>query len=100
MRRFTQNAQFHGWLSYLLRTALIGLALLPFRIEAQTWTPLTHTAPIGAGTSLLLTDGTVLVHQSCSSVWYRLTPDATGSYINGTWSAIASLPAGYAPLYY
>src|SRR5262249_34995823 len=23
--------------------------------------------------------------------WYRLTPDASGSYVNGTWSAIASM---------
>ena len=32
--------------------------------------------------------------------WWRLTPDANGSYVNGTWSQIASLPAGYGPLYF
>jgi len=32
--------------------------------------------------------------------WLRLTPDNTGNYINGTWSQIASMPAGYAPTFY
>ena len=32
--------------------------------------------------------------------WYKLTPDLTGSYLNGTWSQIASLPAGYQPQAY
>jgi len=27
-------------------------------------------------------------------------PDINGSYVNGTWSQIASLPAGYQPLYF
>jgi hypothetical protein len=29
-----------------------------------------------------------------------LTPDNTGSYADGTWTQIASLPPGYAPLYH
>jgi hypothetical protein len=53
---------------------------------------------------LLETNGTVLVHNEPSSggtgAWYKLTPDSTGSYINGTWKQIASLPSGYAPLYF
>jgi hypothetical protein len=53
---------------------------------------------------MLLTDGTVLVHEQCSPNWYKLTPDNAGSYINGTWSAIATLPMiggkQYAPLYF
>ncbi|MEI9929856.1 MAG: hypothetical protein WDM89_04645 [Rhizomicrobium sp.] len=37
--------------------------------------------------------------QSASSdaQWYRLTPDNTGSYVNGTWVKMASLPSGYSP---
>ncbi len=31
------------------------------------------------------------------SDWYKLTPDNTGSYLKGTWSQVASLPAGYVP---
>jgi hypothetical protein len=49
---------------------------------------------------LLLTDGTVIVHEQCGSRWFRLTPDIYGSYVNGTWSPLASLPAGYQPLYF
>lgn len=50
------------------------------------------------GTMFLLTDGTVMV-QECMSIfgaswatrrWWRLTPDTTGSYTNGTWSALAN----------
>src|SRR4029077_20104169 len=29
--------------------------------------------------------------------WWQLTPDNTGSYKNGTWAQIASLPSGYSP---
>jgi hypothetical protein len=66
------------------------------------WTQVTAKAPFGgngAGTAVLMTDGTVLIHDN-SQNWYKLTPDITGSYINGTWSQVASLPSGYAPLYY
>ena len=54
---------------------------------------------------LLASDGTVLVHveppnAGGTSIWFRLTPDAHGSYINGTWSRIAPMPAGYNPLYF
>ena len=31
------------------------------------------------------------------SDWWKLTPDITGSYINGTWTQLASLPKGYVP---
>jgi hypothetical protein len=57
---------------------------------------------------LLLTDGRVLVHSepNCTgckgnySSWYMLTPDNTGSYVNGTWTQVASLPSGYEPLFF
>jgi hypothetical protein len=32
--------------------------------------------------------------------WWKLTPDANGSYVNGTWTQAASLPSNYAPLYH
>src|SRR6476660_6343033 len=67
---------------------------------AQTWTPLVHQPTFSASTALLLTDGTVVVQATESGAWWRLTPDNTGSYINGTWSQLASMPAGYGPLYY
>lgn len=57
---------------------------------------------------LLLTDGRVLVHSepNCTGCvgnynhWYTLTPDITGSYVNGTWKQIAPLPSGYDPLFF
>jgi Kelch motif len=53
---------------------------------------------------LLLTDGTVIAHAGSTADWYKLTPDINGSYVNGTWSQIASLPVingtQYAPLYF
>jgi hypothetical protein len=49
---------------------------------------------------LLLTDGTIMMHEACGSRWFRLAPDVNGSYVNGTWSQLASLPDQYRPLYY
>ena len=65
-----------------------------------SWTSLNH--PLGQNLSnpILLTDGTVIAHVSCTSNWYKFTPDNTGSYNNGTWAAIASLPSGYAPRFF
>ncbi len=65
------------------------------------WTGLQNAYP---GTfpdlPLLLTDGTVAVHEGCTPNWYKLTPDKKGSYRNGKWSTLASMPSGYAPLYF
>jgi hypothetical protein len=66
------------------------------------WTPLNHQPGLfnGASNPILLTDGTVLVQDTGFPDWWRLTPDATGSYVNGTWSQVATLPVGYSPLYH
>jgi hypothetical protein len=48
----------------------------------------------------LLTDGSVIVQDAGCPDWWRLTPDSSGSYANGTWTQIGSLPPGYAPLYH
>jgi hypothetical protein len=87
----------------LLRTQGMVCAIL-FAVAsfgaAQTWTPLAHQPTFLPDTAFLLTDGTVMTHQYLSRNWWRLTPDINGSYVNGTWSRPASLPAGYGPLYY
>jgi hypothetical protein len=51
---------------------------------------------------MLMMDGSIMVqvYSSQTGEWYRLTPDAFGSYLNGTWTSDSHLPAGYAPLYY
>src|SRR5262245_25556525 len=60
-----------------------------------TWTPLTNLAPEGIATCMLLSDGTVMalasVEENPGKNWYRLTPDAFGSYLNGTWSPLATM---------
>ena len=69
--------------------------------SANPWTDVTAPFPgSGPDTSLLLTDGTVLMHDWCTTNWYRLTPDINGLYETGTWSAIAAMPSGYAPAYF
>lgn len=65
-----------------------------------TWVRTTNIPSLGLGVPLLLTDGSVLCHAPQSRNWRKLTPDAFGSYQNGTWSTVAQLPSGYGPLYY
>jgi hypothetical protein len=64
---------------------------------AQTLTKLKNQPPDGVIISYQLTDGTVMVQGNNYSDWWKLTPDNTGSYVNGTWTQLASLPSGYAP---
>jgi Kelch motif len=40
---------------------------------------------------LLLTDGSVMCQEQGGKRWKKLTPDASGSYINGTWSDLAPM---------
>ena len=63
------------------------------------WTTLTNSPGVALQNPLLMTDGTVIATSACTGNWYKLTPDNTGSYINGTWTQIASMPSGYAPLF-
>jgi hypothetical protein len=74
--------------------------LLAGNVRAQSWQPLQHQPTIGAGTALLLMDGTVMVQDSGGQAWWKLTPDISGSYVAGTWSQLAPTPSGYAPLYF
>lgn len=49
---------------------------------------------------MLMTDGSVLIQDTGFPDWWKLTPDAHGSYLNGTWTEVASLPTTYSPLYH
>jgi hypothetical protein len=90
----------------VLRTFGIGLGFLVILTglaSAGQWQPLKNQPTFsGAGIMLLLTDGRVMVHeeQSNDQNWYTLTPDSKGSYINGTWKKLATMPSGYAPLFF
>ena len=82
----------------LMLLAALGIA------NGQSWQPLTHQPSFPAGAALLLTDGTVMVHHEDAndgfSEWYKLTPDINGSYVNGTWTQVASLASNYGPLFF
>jgi len=86
----------------LLAWSSIASAQEPF--TAGTWTPTKHAPASAVAHAVLLNDGSVLVNsmffQNHSDPWYRLVPDKTGSYINGTWSNAGTLPSGYNPLYF
>jgi hypothetical protein len=77
-----------------------GLILAPGLATAQKLVQLKNQPPDGALITFQMTDGTVLAQSGAENTWYKLTPDNTGSYINGTWSQAATLPPGYQPLYF
>jgi hypothetical protein len=60
-----------------------------------TWNTFNAPSGVSADTMLLLTNGTVLVHDANrpslsrtfgGANWYRLTPDDHGDYRSGSWS--------------
>src|ERR1700741_3804312 len=79
---------------------LTVLLLVSSASQAQTITRLKHAAPDGIVISFQMTDGTIVGQGFNLIDWWQLTPDNTGSYVNGTWKQLASLPAGYSPLYH
>jgi hypothetical protein len=100
--------------SYKLLAMMVALPLLA---KAGTWQPLNNQPPMpditdpqtnaflsegGAAFPMLLTDGSVIVRNVNSQQFYanarvfKLTPDINGSYRNGSWSEIASMP--YTPV--
>jgi|HubBroStandDraft_2_1064218.scaffolds.fasta_scaffold76587_1 hypothetical protein len=91
----------------MLGIAMIAVCALNAATAQSHWTRLTNSPPVNVGAILLLTDGTVIAHEEndqngnvATLAWYKLTPDINGSYVNGTWSQIASLPTGYGPLFF
>jgi hypothetical protein len=81
----------------------------PLHVELETleardlligsWTAVANLAPGPIGTMILLSDGTIMAqngdldsnHTANRNQWYKLTPNASGSYANGTWSNLASM---------
>src|SRR5262249_13911145 len=80
----------------------------PEEPAAGRWQSLVNQPTVLCDTALLLTDGRVMVHQygdpqhngQGMNNWWALTPDANGSYLNGTWSQLASMSSTYGPLYF
>ena len=59
------------------------------QVLTGTWQAIT-TPPASVDNCLLLTDGSVMCHGYASTQWYKLTPTSAGSYVSGTWTALAS----------
>ena len=75
-----------------LKGFLLLRLLIPGRMMAVgTWAQLVNQAPGGIQIMLLLSDGSVMAANRGGNAWYRLTPDAHGSYVNGTWTTRASM---------
>ena len=87
--------------SCILFKKFLAVAIVLFTVcrvsRAQTVRALVHQPPDGIQITFQLTDGTVLAQGNAASDWWKLTPDNSGSYVNGTWTQVASLPAGYVP---
>jgi hypothetical protein len=82
--------------------AVVALTLVG-SASGQTWTKLTNQPGVNVGPMLQLRDGRILVNESQSpdpGVWKILTPDSTGSYVNGTWSSGGTMQSGYEPIYF
>ncbi|HEX4078667.1 MAG TPA: hypothetical protein VHX61_07325 [Rhizomicrobium sp.] len=73
------------------------LAAVPSLALGQSVQQLKNQPPDGAIYTLQLTDGTVLAQGYNENDWWVLTPDNSGSYVNGTWKQVGSLPSGYEP---
>lgn len=58
---------------------------------AGSWEALVNQPPFNTSTMILLTDGRVMVQEENTPHWHALSPDKTGSYVNGTWSALADM---------
>jgi len=84
---------------------MLGIAVLALAavsaVNAQTWTPVQNVPNIQPSTLALLTDGRVLVQDlnTCNQ-WWTLTPDINGSYATGKWTQVATMPSGYAPIWF
>lgn len=61
--------------------------------SAQSWTQVINSNPeFYNSTMLLLTDGSVMVQSAWDyQTWTKLTPDSTGSYVNGTWTTLTPM---------
>ena len=75
----------------------LGIEQLECRnMLSGTWTQLANSPPVGNGTMELLTNGSVLMTNG-GIEWSILTPNSSGSYVNGTWTRTSN--ADYTRLY-
>jgi hypothetical protein len=63
----------------------------------RQWQKLKKSAGFNASTMLLMTDGSILVHDAGAAAagtpnWHKLAPDPKGNYANGSWTSLAPGP--------
>ena len=84
---------------YLALKAATFAALLLLTTSSATaasapgWTPLVNKPSVNSiQLMILMTDGSVMVHTFDDiQTWVKLTPDAKGSYVNGTWATLGKM---------
>ncbi len=63
-------------------------------VPAGTWTAVGLPPSVSSiGDMVLLADGEAMVQIAGTNQWFRLTPDASGNYFDGTWAAAAPMSA-------
>src|SRR4051794_8668846 len=79
-------------------TGLLLFIAVNFASAQGTWSPVTNKALLpNGGVMILRTDGSVMMLNMEEYWWCTLTPDETGSYINGAWGSTSSM--NYTRLY-
>ncbi|MBS0417058.1 MAG: hypothetical protein JSR66_05060 [Proteobacteria bacterium] len=83
---------------FALKAAAFSAALLlsttsATAAAAEGWTPLANRPSVNSiQLMILMTDGSIMVHTFDDiQTWVKLTPDAKGSYINGTWTTLGKM---------
>ncbi|PYJ60792.1 MAG: hypothetical protein DME24_08330 [Verrucomicrobia bacterium] len=79
-------------MSQLAMILAAAVALLTTRVsDAGTWRNVVTNAPGSVQLMILLSDGTVMCSDGGNGAWYKLTPDSTGNYTNGSWTTLSSM---------
>jgi hypothetical protein len=72
---------------------LVTISYATAGTSAGSWTPLINRPSVNSiQLMILMTDGSIMVHTFDDiQTWVKLTPDAKGSYVNGTWVTLGKM---------
>ena len=90
----TTNPRLNRWrIMIFLCLAAVVMASSSSWAAADKWQLLTNPAPTPfLDVMLLMPDGSVMIlSANDNQTWVKLTPDAFGSYVNGTWSTVGKM---------
>ena len=90
----TTNPRLNRWrIMIFLCLAAVLMASSSSWAAADKWQLLTNPAPTPfLDVMLLMPDGSVMIlSANDNQTWVKLTPDAFGSYVNGTWSTVGKM---------